>query len=492
MSMKRGATLAVLWAAVGTCGREGIGFFIFLVLARILGPEAYGLVGMALAVVAVGQVFLINSLEPVIVQRQDLEPGHLDAAFWSLVGLAALLMLVAIGAAPAVASMFGEPEVAKLVWWLSGLPVLQALSAVPIALLTRRMRFDILAARSVLAVVGGGAVGIGMALTGQGAFSLVGHLLTQAILSLLVLWTASDWRPGFRVRRRYLRDLRVSGFYMLGIRFMILIEQQVPRVLIGYFFGATSLGIYTLSSRILDILFLVSIRPVHDVMLPIFARLQGDLQRFRQLLSVGQQLCAMVAFPVFIGLVLVAPLVIPMLLGQRWQDAVVIVQLLGLQGILLSIASVSSPIPQAFGRWDVTLIERLLMTFLITTAIVSGRGFGLSIVVGTMVAATYLMVPVYFYIVQCFAKAPVLEQLVWYRSIVVAVVAMAVAVHVWGRVAEPSFSDISLLATSILIGALVYCGVLGLVALPLIRKAKEICTSLWRGSATTLGADISV
>jgi O-antigen/teichoic acid export membrane protein len=479
VSTKHRVTLGVIWAVAGSWGREAAGLAVFLVLARLLTPADYGLVGMAAVVIAIAQALVNDVLQVPLIQREDLEPGHLDTAFWSLMVLAVALTLAAIAAAGPVARFFGEPAVATLVRWLSVLPVLNALTAVQTALLKREIRQGVLAARSLLAVAAGGSVGISMALADQGAFSLVGHLLTQAIVGTLVLWTASDWQPGLRISLRHFRDLRASGSYMMAIRLTVLLEQQSPRVLIGYLLGPVAVGLYAVSWRILEILWLTVVLPLSEVALPVFSRLQGDRERFGELLYSVRQLSAMVALPVFVGVALVAPELLPALLGHKWQAAIPVVQLFALQGVSIAIVTITrGTVLQALGRWDLALGVSLLATALTVAGIMLGSARGLVGVAAGMTCVAYLMVPIELYIERRLTGMRLWKQVRAHAPIVCGVLIMAVAVISWRQLIATALEPLPILATSVLLGAATYAAVLWLIAQPLVRQAWQLFASI--------------
>jgi O-antigen/teichoic acid export membrane protein len=478
----------VIWAAAGAWGREAAGFVVFLILARLLGPEAYGLVAMATVVIAVAQLLVADVIQEPLIQRQNLELGHLDAAFWSLVVLAAALMLAAMAAAAPVAALFEEPEVVTLIWWLSALPVLSALSAIPTALLRREMRYGALAARSLLAVIAGGAVGIGMALAGGGALSLVGQLLAQGIVGALVLWLTSNWRPRLRCSTQHFRDLWAVGAYMIGVRLMLLIQQQSPRVLIGYFLGPTALGLYAVAWRIIEILYLLLIRPLSDVALPAFARLQDDMARLRQALHVARRFGALITLPTFVGLALVAPELLPVALGKHWNGAIPVVQVLAFVGGCMSILSIASMMPLALGRWEVALGTRALATALIIAAILAVRDAGLVATAAAVAAAEALMTLVSFCVVRRLTAAPISEQVLAYAPIASAALVMAAAVFGWRQLVADDLTGITLLASSVLLGAAVYAAALLVMAFPLVHQAWELLSNVKQGGSSVLAA----
>jgi O-antigen/teichoic acid export membrane protein len=169
-----------------------------VVLGRLLGPEPYGLIAMALIVIAFGELFVIDSgFGDAIIQRKELSDDHCDAAFWLLLGSSLIAMTIFMLGSPLVAASFDQPRVAGLISALSLTLPLGALSAVPNALLSRELRFRALAARGLISGTGGGTAAIGMALAGWGVWSLVGFHLVQRTLAVVVVWTAHRWRPRF-------------------------------------------------------------------------------------------------------------------------------------------------------------------------------------------------------------------------------------------------------------------------------------------------------
>jgi O-antigen/teichoic acid export membrane protein len=206
--LRRKATAGAIWAALETWGRQLVQLALFAVLARLLGPEMYGLVGIALAVVSAVDVLVgRGGWSEALIQQRDLEPAHLDAIFWfALAGSSALALLVVAVAGP-VSDLFGDARLKGLLYWLSLTLPIYGLSIVPAALLRREFDFAPHTARAILAPLGAGAVGIPMAFWGFGLWSLVGYQLTQAVVTTAVLWWSHPWRPGFRFSFARFRQL---------------------------------------------------------------------------------------------------------------------------------------------------------------------------------------------------------------------------------------------------------------------------------------------
>jgi len=198
MSLRQRAVRAVTWSAVSAGGAQLAGVLIFVALARLLPPEAFGLVAWAGVFMGFLQIFVTAGLSQSLVQREHLEDGHLDAALYASLALtAAIGAIVVLGAGP-LATFLDEPALAPVLGWLALVLPLNALAAVPQAILRRELRFKPLAMRVLTANTIGGIAGIAMALLGFGIWALVGQQVVTAATAAVVLWTSITWRPGLR------------------------------------------------------------------------------------------------------------------------------------------------------------------------------------------------------------------------------------------------------------------------------------------------------
>ena len=198
MSLKRKFINGTIWSATQMWGMRAIDFLVFLILARLLGPEAFGLIALATVYLAFLSVFIDQGFSDVIIQREEITDRHLDTAFWTGIFIALLLILVSIFAADVVANIFNEPDLAPIIRVLSISFLLMAVRGTQQAILQRNLQFKPLAIRSLLASLIGGVVGIVFALLNFNVWSLVVQYLTAVAVGVLELWKVSDWRPKLR------------------------------------------------------------------------------------------------------------------------------------------------------------------------------------------------------------------------------------------------------------------------------------------------------
>lgn len=478
MSLRRKvAHGAVLMTAVGGV-REAVGFVVFLILARLLGPEAYGILGMALVVVALGQPLINESISESLVQAKEVTRGHYDSVFWVLVGLAlALTALVWLGA-DLLAWVFDQPSVTALARWLSLIFILEALAAVPTAQLKRELRLGTLAVRSLIAVVVGGAVGIALALKGAGPWSLVGLHLSQRVTATVVLWLASGWRPGFEVSWRYVHDLKVYSLTMLAVRIVGVIDRQLPRFLIGVFLGPVALGYFTIAWRILEIMITLLVMPLGNVAFATFAHVQADLPRVREMLVSVSRYSAVIVVPGFAGLAAIAPDLIAPLFGAEWVPAIPTVQALCLLGIAHSQIVLANSLLRALGRPDRVLVLYLIGVAVAAAILPWAAWLGVFAVASALAARSFVMMPLPFREVQRAAQVAPMTLLRFQLPVLASTAVMVAAVLLWRDGLGDRLSDAQTLITSIAIGAVVYAGMIALLARPLLVEGVALARHL--------------
>ena len=207
MTLKQKAAKGIVWSIIQKWGRAAIWFVIFTTLSRLLAPEAFGLVALASTFTAFLEIFLNQGFSSAIIQRHELEREHLDTAFWISILTGTLMMIGTMLISGLVAAFFGEPQLTPILRWLSVSFIFTALSGTQMAILQRKLAFKSLAARSLVATLLGGIVGVSMAFAGFGVWSLVGQNLAMGFIGVIVLWRASDWRPRFEVSKKHYKEL---------------------------------------------------------------------------------------------------------------------------------------------------------------------------------------------------------------------------------------------------------------------------------------------
>jgi O-antigen/teichoic acid export membrane protein len=400
ISLKGKAIRSVLWTVLEKWGNRFIQFVIFLVLARLLEPQAFGLVSMAGIFVALVQIFQDQGFSDAIVQRDSLDTEHLDTAFWTNLGVGVFLVLLGFVLADPVAALFGEPKLAPIMRWLSLSFLLGALNGVQKALFRRNLMFGPLAMRTLVSTGVGGIAGIAMAFLGYGVWSLVGFQLASAFSSVLVLWSVSNWRPGFKVSRKHLKHLFSFGINIVAINALGFLNSQSDKFLIGLFLGPTILGYYTIAYRVLTTMSDMFTGIISTVAFPMFSQIQNDTHRMRAMFYRATEASTLLAFPMFLGMTVIARELIICLYGQKWEPSVPILQILSILGIVHALTYIGGAVIKAAGRPGVLLRLRFFNTAMnIVFPLVTVPWGAVGIAFGYVLSG-YLVYPFYVYAIR--------------------------------------------------------------------------------------------
>lgn len=394
MSLREQAVKGVFWSIIQKWGREALSFVTFVILSRLLAPEAFGLVALATAFTVLGELFLDQGFGAALVQRADLEQEHLNTAFWIALLAGTLLTVGGVAGSGLVADFFGEPRLAPVLQWLALNFVLGALSSTQIAILQRNMAFKSLAARSLVATAIGGVVGVTMAFLGFGVWSLVVQNLANGVAGVIVLWQASDWRPRFAFSKRHYQDLFGFGLSIMGNDILRVLARRADDFLIGYFLGPTLLGYYTVGYRLLLVTMRVVTGITNAVAFPAFARLQKNPERILRAFYKVTQYTSLLAFPIFFGLAALAPELVPALFGETWTPSIPVMQVLALIGILQSVLFFNGSVIKAAGKPAWQLWIMLLNTMCSVLGFLLAVRWGIVAVAASFVIVGYLLAPV--------------------------------------------------------------------------------------------------
>ena len=477
MSIREKTIQGVVWSAIQSWGSQVSSLLVFLVLARLLNPEAFGLVALAGVFLAFMQVFLEQGFAQALVQRDELEPEHLDTAFWASFATGIILTAIGVGIAPLCAIWFHQPQLTPIIRGLSVLLTIASLSNVQRAVLERKFAFKAIALRYLVGTLVGGIVGIAFALWGGGVWSLVSQQLVQEGVGTAILWRVSDWRPQFKFSIVHLRQLFNFGINVLGMNFLGFFNNRADDLLIGYFLGTTALGYYSVAYRILTVMTELLVSTSSRVALPAFSRLQHEPDRFRNAFYSATRLTSAIAFPIFLGAATLAPELIQLLFGSQWQPSIPVMQILSFVGLLRSVTYFKGAIFMAMGKPDWHLKINLFSTTL------NLIGFSIAVRWGIVaVAAAYLMracivFPVSQAVVSKLIQTPMLVYLKQFFSPLLCSIMMASSLWLTRYFINDSISLLFQLLLCTTVGIIVYLLSMRLLAPKLFQQILDIALS---------------
>jgi O-antigen/teichoic acid export membrane protein len=372
------------WKVFSQAFRQLSRIVVAIVLARLLTPHDFGLAAMVLVFSSLVIIFSDLSLGAALVQRPELTELDRSTVFWVSTGVGVLFTVAGIAVSGPVAAFYGEPEVQPLFIGLSLSFVLTALGTTQTALLNRDMDFRALEVRLMAGSVAGAVVGLALAAGGFGAWALIAQQIATALASTALLWAFSPWKPSMRFSMASLRDLSSFSLNVFGTRIVFYFNRNADNLLVGRFLGPSALGAYTVAYNLMLAPIGRIAMPLVEVLFPAFSRMQDDKARIGALWLRAVRVVGTITIPGMIGLALVAPEFVHVTLGDKWDAAVPVIQILAWVGLMQSLQGMNSSILQACDRTG------LLLRCAIVTVVASVIAFAVGVQWGIVgVAAGY-------------------------------------------------------------------------------------------------------
>ena len=340
---------ALAWSYLMSTGRVVATLGVSLVLARLLGPEAFGLIAMANVYVLFADMLVGKGMTTALVQRVGLSTTEANTAFWIVLSAIGVFLPGSLLLAGWWSGVNSEPDLAVVIIALTPLVALRGLAVVPESLLLRDMAFKALAIRTNVAVVVGGVVGLTLALKGAGIWALVAQQLTVAVVELVAVWLASGWRPRVEFSCAAARSLTSftgrASFGNVGV----FIAQRSDALLIGLLFGPLAVGLYRMAARLVETALEFTVGGLQTISLPELSPLQSDSHAFRRRSLELLRLAAIIAAPALIIMAFAASSLMAVL-GPEWQPAGPALAFLSGLAVLQVTANLLGPMWQAAGQ----------------------------------------------------------------------------------------------------------------------------------------------
>lgn len=392
--LKRRSVRGVAWASVESVGVAVLSLVSFIILARMLEPQDFGVVALATVFIYFCNLLTGHGFADALVQRPDLQRDHLDTAFWSTLALSlVLLALCLVGAQPA-AALLDAPQLAQVLPWLAAILPLSALCTVQMALFRRDMHFDAVAKRTLFGRGLGAAVGIAMAIYGYGLWSLVAQQLVGQ-LALALAFMTGQWRPRLRFSIRRFREMWGFGLNVSAAQVVTGAGEQALTLIIGAFLGTTVLGHFTIAWRAVQLIKSLVSSAVYHVGLSAFSKLRQDRTALTNAFLNATRISCLVGFPVGVGMALAAGPLILTAFDKAWTESIPLLTVLGLELVPAFYCMFLSALYRALGHpgWSLTMASLYAVTGLIL--VLAAAPFGISAIVAVWVARAVLLVPLH-------------------------------------------------------------------------------------------------
>jgi len=461
-----------------TVGAQGAKFVLNLtaaaVLARLLTPREFGLVGMVLAITGLVGLFKELGLSTATVQRDIITQQQVSNLFWINVFVSGFLTVISFGLAPLMASFYHDPRVTGIMMVLSLSFLLTGSAVQHQALLTRQMRFRAIAVIEVISMLVGFVSACWLAKRGFGYWALVAQQVVTAATSFVLTWHTSGWRPDRPKGNSGVRPMLSFGAHLTIADFVGLLLMNSDSILIGRVFGAEPLGLYTRASVLLARPLQQISMPINAVITPVLSRLVSDSERYRRTFIRTYDTLALIFFSfAALCLALARPLVL-VILGPKWSGVIPLFSAFAIVAVSAPLAEVALWLFQSQGRGREQLYNHALGGSVTLAAYVIGLHWGpLGVIVALGITSMAIRMPMVYYFAG--RRGPVTTGDLW----------MAFLSHLpcWATVYLATTLGQMLLKDAAPVVQLLVCGPFGLgagvVLVLMLRRPRQSASYAW-------------
>ena len=391
MSLRKQAKSGMVWTFAEQFGNQIIGFIVSLILARILMPAEFGLIGMIAILVGMGRVLVDSGLTQSLIRNKDCDQEDYSTVFYFNLASSVLIYFSVYLAAPLVADFYDQIILIDIIRIYCLTFILSAFSAVQRARLTKKMNFKIQTLITLPANIIGGGAGIAMAYGGYGVFSLVWSQVLISAISTVQLWFYSRWKPDLSFSISKFKDHFNYGYKLAISGVLEVLFKNAYILIIGKFFSASQVGFYTRAETMKQLPVNNISNALNKVTFPMFASIQGDDVRLKRIYRQLMQMVIYVLSPILIFVAVLAEPTFRFLFTEKWLPAVPYFQILCITGILRPVLSYNLNVLKVKGRSDLFLKLKIFEKALIALGILIGYQFGIYGLLYSQVAVSLIV-----------------------------------------------------------------------------------------------------
>ncbi len=354
-TLKHKTLKGTIWSGVERFSVQGVSFIVMIIMARILTPQDYGLVGMLTVFIAISQSLVDSGFSQALIRKQDRSEIDNSTVFYFNFAVGVGLYLILFFCAPLIARFYSEPILVPLTRLIALSVVINSFVVVQRALLTIKIDFKTQAKASLTAAIVSGIVGITMAYRGFGVWAIVAYQLTNLSVNVGLLWILSKWRPIRAFSAASFRELFSFGSKLALSGIIDTIYKNIYLIVIGKVFKASDLGYYTRAQQFSDFPSSNLTGILQRVTFPVLCTMQDDDERLRSVYRRFLRLSGFIIFPLMMGLAAVAHPLIILVLKEKWEFSAVLLQILCFSMMWYPIHAINLNLLQVKGRSDLFL-----------------------------------------------------------------------------------------------------------------------------------------
>lgn len=355
MSLRKQALSGMIWSFLQQFGSQLISFAVSIVLARLVLPEEFGLIGMLAIFMGIGAALFNGGLTSSLIRSQDCSQEDYSTVFYFNFAGSIIIYGMLFIAAPSIAEFYHQPALISISRVYGLTFILSAFGTVQNTILTRELQFKKQAIISLPALIISSVVGLTMAYWNYGVWSLVASALTNAFFMSLFLWLSANWYPKLIFSKEKFIEHFNYGYKLTVSGILDTVFTNIYQIVIGRFYSAAQVGYYTRANSLMMLPVANVSGALNNVIFPLFSKVQNDIPRFRNAYKQIMQMVLFIITPIIVLMGLLAKPLIVLLFTDKWLAVVPIFQIICFTGILYPIHLYNLIVLQVKGRSDLFL-----------------------------------------------------------------------------------------------------------------------------------------
>jgi len=384
-SLKQKTVSGLLWSFIDNFANLGLNFIIGIILARLLTPEEFGLIGMITIFIAISNSFINSGFGSALIRKKNCSQHDYSTVFYFNLVVGIIFYFLLFFSSHTIGNFFNKPQLENILKVLGFLIIIESLTMIQRTILTKRVDFKLQARISVISSVTSGIIAIFMAYRGFGVWSLVALQLSRQAITSFLLWVWNRWRPRLIFSMKSFKELFSFGSKLLVSGLIDTTFRNIYYIVIGKFFSAQDLGFFTRAQAFSNLPSQNLNGIISRVSYPVLAEIQDDIPRLRMNYQKLIRSTMFITFPLMLGMAAVAKPMVLTLIGEKWLPSVVYLQLLCFVGMFYPLHSLNLNMLQIEGRSDLYLKLSIIKKFLFLPDIFLGILFGLKIMIIGMI-----------------------------------------------------------------------------------------------------------
>lgn len=362
-SIKEKSVSGVAWAIIEKFGTNGAKVILGIILARLLTPEDFGLIGMITVFFVLAQVFVDSGFAMAYVQKKQIKDADSDTVFFTNLFISLILYIVLFSCAPLIAEFYNQPQLVDLTRVMALVIIINAIIVIQRAQIIRNISFKKLTKITLISSLLSGALGIISAYKGMGVWALVVQSISSRAFNVIGFWYKSDYMPRWRFSKRSFLEMFSFGFWVLFSSFITTFFNNIYILAIGKFFPVAQLGYYTKAQQLGTMSSNSIAQAVGSVAFPVYSSLQDDREKLMRTMKKFIQNTMFFIVPTLAILIVVAKPLIVILLTEKWAPMIPYFQLICVASLLYPLNQINTQLIIALGKsklsFNITLVRNL-------------------------------------------------------------------------------------------------------------------------------------